>query len=102
MIKAPPFEKVAKEWVGDSEQLFRDRSENYRVSMVRMVEMNLVPLFKGKLIDQITEDILTSYISHCFNEHNYSNVTVRRHQAVMKKVLEYGRRKRDLKDRLIV
>jgi len=98
VIKAPPFEKVAKEWVGDSKQLFRDRSETYRVGMVRMVEMNLVPFFKGTLIDQITEDMMTSYISHCFNEHNYSNVTVRHHQTVMKKVLEYGRRKGYLKD----
>ncbi len=102
VIKAPPFEKVAKEWVGDSKQLFRDRSETYRVGMVRMVEMNLVPFFKGTVIDQINEDMMTSYISQCFNEHNYSNVTVGHHQTVMKKVLANGRRKGYLKDLLTI
>ena len=33
-IKAPPFEKLAKEWVGDSKQIFRDRIKTHIVGMV--------------------------------------------------------------------
>jgi len=93
VIKSPPFSAVVKEFSDQSNFIFRDRSEEYRKSNIRICELHLVPYYQKKPLDQINEDLMSDYISFQFKEHNFSNVTVRHHQTVMKKILEFGKRK---------
>ena len=92
-LKSPPFSKVVAEFIGDSDFIFRERSEQYKKGNVLICKKHLVPYYDKTPIDQITEDMMSTFISDQIRKNSYSNVTLRHFQTVMKKVMEFGRRK---------
>lgn len=98
VLKSPPFASVVSEFMDDSNFIFKDRSEQYKEGNVGICQNHLIPYYKKTPLDEITEDMMTNFISYQFRTHNFSNVTVRHHQTVMKKILEFGRRKGYLKE----
>ena len=92
-LKSPPFSKVVDEFIGDSDFIFRERSEQYKKGNVLICKKHLVPYYDKTPIDQITEDMMSTFISDQIRKNTFSNVTLRHFQTVMKKVMEFGRRK---------
>ena len=93
VLQSPSFDKVVKEFINECDFIFKDKSTQYREGNIRICELHLVPYYQKTPIDQITEDLMTNFISKQFREGNFSSVSVRHQQTVMKKVLEFGRRK---------
>ena len=93
VLQSPPFDKVVTEFIDDCDFIYKDKSPQYIDGNVQICRNHLVPFYGKTPIDEITEDLMTNFVSHQFREHNFSNVTVRHHQTVMGKIFQYGRRK---------
>ena len=92
VITSPQFEKVVNEWIGEIDVLFREQSEQYKNGNKQISISHLKPFFGKTPIDEITEDLITTFVSLQF-QNNFSNVTVRHHLTVLKKIFDFGRRK---------
>jgi integrase len=92
-LKSPSFSKVVDEFIGDSDFIFKERSEQYKKGNVLICKKHLVPYYDKTPIDQITEDMMSNFISEQIRKNTFSNITLRHFQTVMKKVMEFGRRR---------
>ena len=93
VLQSPPFDKVVTEFIDDCDFIYKDKSPQYIDGNIQICRNHLVPFYGKTPIDEITEDLMTNFVSHQFREHSFSNVTVRHHQTVMGKIFQYGRRK---------
>jgi len=98
VIRSPSFKKVAKEYLSQVDYILRDRTDQYKGFQETVIRLHLLPYFDNTPLDQISEDMMSEFVSSQFREHNLSNVTVRHHQTVMKKVFDFGRRKGYIRD----
>lgn len=98
VIRSPSFKKVAKEYLSQVDYILRDRTDQYKGFQETVIRLHLLPFFDNTPLDQISEDMMSEFVSAQFREHNLSNVTVRHHQTVMKKVFDFGRRKGYIRD----
>ena len=98
VIRSPSFKKVAKEYLSQVDYILRDRTDQYKGFQETVIRLHLLPYFDNTPLDQISEDMMSEFVSAQFREHNLSNVTVRHHQTVMKKVFDFGRRKGYIRD----
>ena len=98
VLKSPPFDKVVTEFINDCDFIYKDKSPQYIDGNIQICKNHLVPFYGKTPIDEITEDTMTNFVTHQFREHSHSNVTVRHHQTVMGRILQYGRRKGYLSD----
>ena len=73
-LKSPPFSKVVDEFIGDSDFIFRERSEQYKKGNVLICKKHLVPYYDKTPIDQITEDMMSTFISDQIRKNTFSNV----------------------------
>ena len=98
VLRSPSFKKVAKEYLSQVDYILRDRTDQYKGFQETVIRLHLLPYFDNTPLDQISEDMMSEFVSAQFREHNLSNVTVRHHQTVMKKVFDFGRRKGYIRD----
>ena len=98
VVKSPPFKKVVREYLNQIDFILKDRSEGYKYSNENIIRNHLLPFYGNTPIDQISEFMMSEFISHQFGTKNLSNVTVRHQQIVMKKIFEFGRQKGYLRE----
>lgn len=91
-LKSPPFDKVVNEWVNECDVIFQNQSEQYKNGNIQISEQHLKPYFSKTPMDEITEDQISSFSSDKIRN-NFSNVSVRHHLTVLKKIFDFGRRK---------
>ena len=93
VLRSPPFDKVVSEFINGCDLNLQRQIPTIHRQNIQICRSHLIPFYSKTPIDEITEDKMTNFVSHQFREHNHSNATVRHHQTVMGKILQFGRRK---------